>query len=79
MVGSRDPAGIIAPHPLISHQDILENIIQGMAHMKGAGDIGRRDDYGKGLSLSIHFSMEVAPFHPVSIPLLFNFPWLIPS
>ena len=72
MVGSRQPEGIEPVHPFIADQDVLQGIVQGMAHMKDPGDIGRRDDDGKGLLAFIHGAPEMFLPVPVLVPLLFN-------
>ena len=67
VVGPGLPEGIISLHPLEADQDILHGIVQGMAHMELAGDIGRGDDDRKGLFTVVNFRVEVLFVLPVLI------------
>ena len=49
MVGSRLPQHVLAAHALVAAQDVLQGIVERMAHMQRAGDIRRRNDDGVGL------------------------------
>ena len=51
MVGARLPQHVAAAHALEAAQDVLQRIVQRMAHVQRAGDIGRRDDDAIGLGL----------------------------
>ena len=48
MVGAGLPKGVIPLHPVPAHQNILQRVVEGMAHVQAAGDIRRRDHHGKG-------------------------------
>ena len=48
MVGAGLPERVMAAHPVPADQDILQRVVEGMAHMQRAGDIGRRDHDGEG-------------------------------
>ena len=43
MIGARLPQHIATPHPLETAQNILQSIVERMAHMQRAGHIGWRD------------------------------------
>ena len=39
MVGSRNPQHIAALHTPPTHEDVLDRVVQGMAHVKDSGDV----------------------------------------
>ena len=47
------PQHIPTAHSLEPHEDVLQGIVQGMANVQGAGDIGRRNDDRKGLGFGL--------------------------
>ena len=61
------PEGVISLHPLIADQDILEGVVQGVAHVELAGDVGRRDHDGEGGPGMIHLGVKVFFFFPVFV------------
>ena len=72
MVIARQPAGVVPHHPVPAHQDVLEGIVQGMAHVELAGDVGRRDHHTEGFPALVHRLMEKALFGPVCIPFFLH-------
>ncbi len=44
MVGARLPQHVLAAHALEAAEDILQRVVERMAHMQRAGDVGRRND-----------------------------------
>jgi hypothetical protein len=72
MVGAGQPQGVVAAHPVIAGQDILQGVVQGMAHMQDAGDVGRRDDDGKSIPAFLHLRLEAVLLLPGLQPLLFD-------
>ena len=44
MVGTRLPQHILAAHALEAAQHVLQRVVERMAHMQRAGDVGRRND-----------------------------------
>jgi hypothetical protein len=44
MVGTGLPQHVIALHAPPADQHVLQRVVEGMAHVQAAGDIGRRDD-----------------------------------
>ena len=42
------PQRIAAPHALMADEDVLQGIVEGMAHVQASRHIGRRDDNGIG-------------------------------
>ncbi len=47
MVCSGKPKRVHSLHPPVPDQDVLEGVVQCMAHMQNACDIGRRNDYAE--------------------------------
>ena len=45
MIGSRYPQGVVTAHAVITSQDILQSIVQGMTDMQHTGDVGRGNNY----------------------------------
>ena len=72
MVGSGHPKGFIALHALKADDGVLHHIIQGMAHMKLAGYIGRGYNYSKRLFVRINLGMKISLFLPFFIQPVFN-------
>ncbi len=50
VVGTQYPAGLEPPHARTTDASVLDGVVQGMAHMQHAGDVGRRYDDGVGLA-----------------------------
>src|SRR5262249_9003339 len=48
VVGPRDPAGLLAVQAPPAHEDVLEGVVEGVAHVERPGDVGGRDDHGEG-------------------------------
>ncbi len=44
VVGARLPQHVLAAHALEPSKDVLQRVVERMAHMQGAGDVGRRND-----------------------------------
>ena len=72
MVGAGHPEGVEAVHALEPDQDILQGIVEGVAHMQDAGDVGRRDDDAKAGLGAIGLGMEKPLLFPVFIPFRFD-------
>ena len=49
MVGARLPEHVAAAHALEADQDVLERVVERVAHVERAGDVRRRDDDRVGL------------------------------
>ena len=71
MVGAWLPQYIVSLHLFISTEDVLQGIVQGMAHMEGPGDIGGRDHDAIGRLVRDGLTPEKAVFLPVGIPFFF--------
>jgi hypothetical protein len=51
VIGARLPENVASAHALEAHENVLQGVVQGMAHMERARHVGRRNDDGKGLGL----------------------------
>ena len=49
VIGARLPEHVAAAHALEAAQDVLQGVVEGVAHMQGARHVGRRDDDAEGL------------------------------
>ena len=49
MVGSRHPQGALSAHAPVPDEDVLQGIVQGVAHVQDTGDVGRWHDNREGL------------------------------
>jgi hypothetical protein len=50
VVGARLPQHVLAAHALEAAQNVLQRVVERMAHMQRAGDVRRRDDDAIGLA-----------------------------
>ena len=67
VVHAGDPAGVLARHAGAAHQHILQRVVEHVAHVEHAGDVGGRDDDRIGLAL-VGFRMEELVVDPVVVP-----------
>ena len=68
MVGSRKPEGITPLHAAPANQNVLKRIVQRVADVKRARDVGRRNDDRIGLSRRVGGGAEVSPVDPILAP-----------
>ena len=66
------PQDTIPFHPFVSAQNILEGIIEGMAHVQASGYIWRGNDDRKGGFIRFGTRLKEMIFLPVIIPLLLH-------
>ncbi len=62
MVGTHLPQRVVAAHAVVAHQCIHQGLLEGMAHVQGAGHVRRRQQDGVGLALAGR--LEVAGLLP---------------
>ena len=72
VVGTRQPQGAVAGHPLPANQNILQSFVQCVTHVQLSGDVRRRDHNGIGLLLGIHMGREAAAVVPHFINAVFK-------
>ena len=78
VVRAHDPAGAVAAHAGIADVGVLDGVIEGVAHVEHAGDVGGRDDDGAvalaGLALA---ALVVAALEPLVEHALLGRPGLV--
>ena len=69
MISAGYPAGVFSLHPGPSDEDILNRIIQAMAHVQHPGNIGRWNHNSIRFPV-IGFAVKVSFAQPVLVPML---------
>ncbi len=72
VVRARHPAGIFAGHSGAAHQNILNGIVEHVAHVKHTGHVRRRNNNRIGFAV-IRLRMEKIMLHPVGVPFVLHF------
>ena len=72
VVVAGQPEGGVAVHALVADEHVLDSLVKGVAQVELAGDVRGRDDDGEGLLGRIALGMEVVPFEPHLVDLLFD-------
>jgi hypothetical protein len=68
MVGAHHPQRVLAAQALVTDHDVLQRVVQRMADMQAARDVGRRVDDGEGRGIGARGAEQTALF-PMGIPL----------
>ena len=71
VVRTRNPAGILAVHPGLPDKNIIQRIVEHVAHMKDTRHVRRRNDDCIRLSF-IRLRMKELLLQPPGVPLVFN-------
>ena len=71
VVGPRNPTGIEPTQPGAAHQNVLNGVVEHVAHVQNAGHVGRRNDNGVGLPV-VRDGLKMLIFQPVGIPFGFD-------
>ncbi len=72
MVGTGHPEDIVPLHPLPPRKDVLERVVEGVAHVERAGNVGWGDDDREGRSDRVDVSVKQALFKPRVVPFGFR-------
>ncbi len=68
VVGTRLPQGVVAAHAVVAGEGVHEAMLKGVAHVQGAGDVGRRQqDAIEGVALLPAHAVVAGAF-PVGVP-----------
>ena len=70
VVAARDPHRVVALHAMVADEDILQRIVERVAHVQLARDIRRRDNHAVRLLALIHLRVEELVLLPELIPFL---------
>ncbi len=70
VIGARLPERVCAPHAVVADQGIHDRVLERVAHVQAAGDVGRRDHDAVGLALAAR--REVAVLLPGLVPGLLD-------
>jgi hypothetical protein len=76
VVGTGNPAGVLAVQARLTNQHVLNGVVQHVPHVQHARDVRWRDHNGVGLPL-VGFAVEIVLLQPVLVPFRFNFVGLI--
>jgi hypothetical protein len=68
VVGAGHPLRRVAAHAPPADQDVLAGVVERVAQVQRAGDVGRRDDDGVRFAIRIRLAMEVALLFPEAVP-----------
>ncbi len=71
MVHSDDPERVLALQAGMADEDVLKRVVERVADMQAAGDVGRRDDDGEGLGVGPLRAEQPLPL-PAGIPAGFD-------
>ena len=77
VVCSGNPKGIVALHPLIANQNILQGLVERVPHVELSRDVGRRDDHRKMLRLIGYVGRKIALVAPILVDTILKFCRLI--
>ena len=72
VVGAGNPAGVVALHAVVAGQAVHDGLVEGVAHVQGAGHIGRRQLDAKGRFAEVHVRLEIAGAFPARVPMVFQ-------
>ena len=73
MVGAGLPEDVLAAHALEADENVLDGVVERMAHVQRARHVGRRDHDGEGLGLGLATGLEEAALLPFGIEPGFHF------
>ena len=68
VVGAGQPQGVVARHAPPADERVLERVVEGVAHVQDARDVGRRDDDGVGGLVRVGVGGEAAGLVPQGVP-----------
>ena len=78
VIGAWQPQGVVAAHAVIAGKDVLQGVVEGVADMEDAGDVGRRDDDRERGPPLLHLRREAVVLQPVPQPFFFDEGELVP-
>jgi hypothetical protein len=70
VIGAGLPQAVMTLHPVIAGQRVHDGVLEGVAHVQGAGDVRRRDHDAVGRALAA--GGEIVSFFPEGVPALLD-------
>jgi hypothetical protein len=68
VVGARQPQRVVAIHPLVADEDVLQRVVERVPPVQRAGDVGRRDDDAVRLLRRRRVGVEEPARLPLAVP-----------
>src|SRR4029077_10809613 len=72
MIGTGQPKHFLAIHPRFSSENVLDSVVQDVAHVEHASNVGRRNDDGVGRLRRAWIGDKTLLLEPEVIPLLLD-------
>ena len=72
VIGTRNPGRDLTEHAVVAAEDVLDRVVERMAHVQRPSDVGRRDDHREGLPGTLLVAAEVAAIAPHAVPTLLH-------
>ena len=76
VVGAGHPTSVLSLHTCAAHEDILNRIVEHVAHVEHTRHVGRRDDHRVGLS-PVGPAAEELVVQPILIPFRLHCLWVV--
>ena len=77
VVGTRQPERLIALHAAEADQDVLQRLVQRVAHVKLAGDVRGRDHDGVRFFIGIWLGVKIAAVQPKLVGAVLYLFWIV--
>ena len=68
MVAARNPDHVLAAHPLVAHENVLQRIVEGVPHVELPRHVRRRDHHAVRRTALVCLVVEQLMLLPVVIP-----------
>ena len=75
VVGAGHPEGVVALHAPPADQHVLQGVVEGVAHVQGAGDVRRRDDDAERLAVRVGLGCGNSRARPRTAASAAGLPW----
>ena len=72
VVGARQPEDFLAVHARLAAEDVLDGVVEDVAHVEHAGDVRRRDDDGERRLGGRRVGGEATLLQPEGVPFVLN-------
>ena len=73
MVTAYLPQGIFAFHAVVAGEGVHDAVLQGVADVQAAGDVGRRNNDAVRITTALHVWCKITAVFPSFVPLGFYF------